>query len=866
MSTKVKKKETPLMKQYHAIKAKYPGALLLFRVGDFYETFGQDAVVASKILGIVLTKRANGSASHIELAGFPHHSLDTYLPKLVRAGQRVAICDQLEDPKKTKTIVKRGVTELVTPGVSYNDNVLDANTSNFLAAVHYSKDKQGVAFLDISTGEFLIEEGSQAYISKLLGLLKPSEVIVSKEKSRIFETEYKDKYLCEYLDDWIFQFDYAHEQLTQHFKTTTLKGFGIDKLELAIVAAGACLSYLEHTHHKENGHIDRISRLAQENFVWIDEYTARNLELIYPTNPEGKSLLAILDQAKTPMGSRTLKKWLILPLKNVKQIQSRLDTVEHFIEAKMEKEAFDKALQGIGDLERLISKVALKRVGPRDVKQLERSLDLVQNIKEQLTSCKPLAFLGKKISDTQKLVLKIANTLSDEPPVAAGKGGTFKAGFNKELDEYTTLSTSGKSFLEDLKNREVERTGISSLKIGFNNVFGYYLEVTNAHKDKVPEEWIRKQTLVNAERYITDELKGYEEKILKAESQIEQLEVGLFETFVQELQEWVSTIMLNAQEIAQIDILSNFARLAQLNHYCKPIVNDSYAMELTDCRHPVIEQNMGVDEEYIPNSIRLDNDQQRMVILTGPNMSGKSAVLRQTALAAVMAQMGCYVAAKDATIGVVDKVFTRVGASDNLSLGESTFMVEMIETASILNNVSNRSLIILDEIGRGTATFDGISLAWSIAEFLCNHPEKPKTLFATHYHELNELEAKNEGIKNFHISIKEYKDKIIFLRKLAEGGTESSFGIHVAKMAGVPTTVLKRAELILDELEKNRSSLSGKDTLQQIPKSTFQMSMFEVDDPAMGKIRQLIESQDINRLSPVEALLMLNEMKKMLEE
>ncbi|MDB4347502.1 DNA mismatch repair protein MutS [Bacteroidia bacterium] len=865
MSTKVKK-ETPLMKQYHAIKVKHPGALLLFRVGDFYETFGQDAIVASKILGIVLTKRANGSASHIELAGFPHHSLDTYLPKLVRAGQRVAICDQLEDPKKTKTIVKRGVTELVTPGVSYNDNVLDANTSNFLAAVHYGKDQQGIAFLDISTGEFLIEEGDEAYISKLLGLLKPAEVIVSKDKSAFFETTYKDKYLCQYLDDWIFQYDYAYEQLTSHFKTSTLKGFGIEKLGLAIIAAGACLTYLEQTHHKNNGHIDRISRLAQENYVWIDEYTARNLELIYPTNPEGKSLLNILDQAKTPMGSRTLKKWLILPLKDVKQIQWRLDTVEHFMQDGFNNEPFDRALQGVGDLERLVSKVALRRVGPRDVKQLERSLNQVAVIQNLLKENKTLAPLADKLADTRSLVEKISSTLSEEPPAAAGKGGTFASGFNETLDEYTSLSTSGKSFLEDLKNREVERTGISSLKISFNNVFGYYLEVTHAHKDKVPEEWIRKQTLVNAERYITDELKGYEDKILKAESQIEKLEIDLFETLVTELQEWVSACMGNAHEIATIDILSNFARLAQLNHYCKPEVDQSFALELTDCRHPVIEQNMGVDEEYIPNSIRLDNEKQRMVILTGPNMSGKSAVLRQTALAAVMAQMGCFVAAKHAKIGVVDKVFTRVGASDNLSLGESTFMVEMIETASILNNVSNRSLIILDEIGRGTATFDGISLAWSIAEFLCNHPEKPKTLFATHYHELNELEAKNEGIKNFHISIKEYKDKIIFLRKLAEGGTESSFGIHVAKMAGVPATVLQRAELILNDLEKNRSSLSGKETLKQVPKSTFQMNMFQVDDPAMGKIRQLLESQDINRLSPVEALLLLNEMKQMLEE
>ncbi len=858
-------KETPLMKQYYSIKAKHPGALLLFRVGDFYETFGEDAIKASKILGIVLTKRANGAASHIELAGFPHHSLDTYLPKLVRAGQRVAICDQLEDPKQTKTIVKRGVTELVTPGVSYNDNVLDASKSNFLASIHYGKDIIGIAFLDISTGEFWLEEGTETQISKLMGLLKPAEVLVSKDKSKLYESQYKDKYLSQYLDEWIYQYDYAYEKLNDHFKTTTLKGFGVENLQHGIIAAGACLEYLIQTHHKESKHINKIARLAQENFMWIDEYTARNLELLQSTAPEGKSLLSILDKTRTPMGSRLLQKWVVMPLKDVKQIQNRLDIVEQFKNDQHLNEELEQILKGIGDLERLISKVALKRVGPREIKTLERALHQTNLVKIALNSHASFTAIANRIADTQHIEHLIANSISDEPPMAAGKGGTFKEGYNAELDELTLLSTKGKDFLNALKEREIERTGISSLKIGFNGVFGYFLEVTNVHKDKVPEEWIRKQTLVNAERYITSELKEYEEKILKAESQIEQIETRLFDDFIIALQEWVQLIMLNAQEIARIDVLSNFARIALLNHYCKPTIDESYILTLNECRHPVIEQNIGIDDEYIPNSVHLDNDKQRMIILTGPNMSGKSAVLRQTALAAVMAQMGCFVAAKDAHIGLVDKVFTRVGASDNLSLGESTFMVEMIETASILNNVSNRSLIILDEIGRGTATFDGISLAWSIAEFLVNHPERPKTLFATHYHELNELQAKNEGIANFHVSIKEFRDKIIFLRKLKEGGTESSFGIHVAKMAGVPHTVLQRAEIILNDLEKNRTSISGKETLKKMPKSAFQMNMFQIDDPAMGKVRQLLEAHDINRLSPVEALLMLSQMKDLLD-
>lgn len=865
MATKVKK-ETPLMKQYYSIKAKHPGALLLFRVGDFYETFGEDAVKAAKILGIVLTKRANGSASHIELAGFPHHSLDTYLPKLVRAGQRVAICDQLEDPKKTKKIVKRGVTELVTPGVSYNDNVLESNESNFLASVHYGAKLHGIAFLDISTGEFLVEQGDDSYINKLLGLLKPREVIISKPQALKFENEFKDKYLSQWLDEWVFQYDYANEQLLQHFGTATLKGFGIEKLEMAIIAAGACLEYLEQTHHKKKGHITKISRLEQDSFMWVDEYTARNLELIQPSNPEGKSLLHILDCTQTPMASRLLHQWLVLPLKDVKKVNARLKVVGQFIDSSIDTESYYQSLKLIGDLERLISKVAVYRVGPRDIKQLQKSLEAMYAMLSILAEDKELSKLGKAFPKVEQLIQLIEKTIADEPPLAAGRGGAFKAGYHKQLDEYTALFTKGKDVLRELKERESAKTGITSLKIGFNNVFGYYLEVTNAHKDKVPEEWIRKQTLVNAERYITPELKNYEEKILKAESQIEVLEIDLFTKFTNDIQVWVNPIMDCARRVAEIDILSNFAQISRLNHYCRPEITDGYELELDECRHPVIEQNMPAEEEYIPNSIRLDNHTQRMIVLTGPNMSGKSAVLRQTALACVMAQMGCYVAADRAKIGLVDKVFTRVGASDNLSLGESTFMVEMIETASILNNVSSRSLIILDEIGRGTATFDGISLAWSIAEFLVNHPEKPKTLFATHYHELNELEAKNEGIKNFHVAIKEYRDKIIFLRKLKEGGTESSFGIHVAKMAGVPDTVLRRAELLLAELEKNRSDLSGKETLKSVPKSTFQMNMFQVDDPAMGKVRQILDSQDVNRISPVEALLLVHEMKKVLEE
>lgn len=866
MSTKVKK-ETPLMKQYYSIKAKYPGALLLFRVGDFYETFGEDAIKAAKILGIVLTKRANGSASHVELAGFPHHSLDSYLPKLVRAGERVAICDQLEDPKKTKKIVKRGVTELVTPGVSYNDHVLDSKKSNYLAAVHYGKEIHGIAFLDISTGSFWVEQGAESLINKLLGLMKPSEVIVSKPQALQFEQKHQDKYLCQWLDEWVFQYEYAHDLLLEQLGATTLKGYGVHQLEMGIIAAGACLAYLEHTHHKKNSHIQNISRIAQDEFMWIDEYTARNLELIQASNPEGQSLLQTLDHTQTPMGSRLLHQWLVIPLKDVKRVQQRLNWVEVFLEEAEDSETWFEHLKAIGDLERLISKVAVHRVGPRDIRQLHRSIEAVGQLVDSLKRHKGLQDLLKDIPPLEELAHLIDVTLSKEPPVSAGKGGTFLEGYHQELDEYTSLFTKGKDYLKELKEKEAELTGIGSLKIGFNNVFGYYLEVTNAHKDKVPDAWIRKQTLVNAERYITPELKTYEEKILKAESQIEVLEIKLFTEFVNQLQSWVQPVMKAARCVSKIDILSNFAHLALIHHYCKPEVDDSYELILEDCRHPVIEQNLPTDEEYIPNSIELNNKEQRMIVLTGPNMSGKSAVLRQTALACIMAQMGCYVPAKKAKIGLVDKVFTRVGASDNLSLGESTFMVEMIETASILNNVSNRSLIILDEIGRGTATFDGISLAWSIAEFLVNHPEKPKTLFATHYHELNELESKNEGIKNFQIAIKEYKDRIIFLRKLKEGGTESSFGIHVAKMAGVPETVLKRAEILLAELKKNRSDLSGKETLKNIPQSqsAFQMNMFQVDDPAMGKVRQILESQDINRISPVEALLLLHEMKKELK-
>jgi len=857
--------ETPLMKQYYGIKSKYPGALLLFRVGDFYETFGEDAITASKILGIVLTKRANGAASHIELAGFPYHSLDNYLPKLVRAGQRVAICDQLEDPKQTKTIVKRGVTELVTPGVSYNDNVLDASKSNFLAAVYYDKEAVGISFLDISTGEFFIEQGDEAQINKLLHILRPAEVLLSKSSQKQFESAFKDKFLTHYLDEWVFQYDYAFEILVNQFKTSTLKGFSIDNLPIGIIAAGACLEYLAQTHHKELLHIHKISRLSQENFMWIDEYTARNLELIYPNNPDGKSLLQILDKTLTPMGGRTLQKWLMMPLKEIKAINERLDTVTHFIELPQLLQSLALSLKHIGDLERLIAKVALKRSGPRELKFLERSLIKVIEIKNSLASEKVFLPLAEQLLDCENLIEIISSSIAEEAPLAAGKGGTFKKGFNEDLDELTMLAMNGKDYLSQLKQREIERTGISSLKISYNAVFGFYLEVTNAHKEKVPEDWIRKQTLVNAERYITPELKTYEEKILKAESQIEQLEINLFNDLIEKIQIYVNTVQQNAQTIAKIDVLNNFAVISRLNNYAKPLVDDSFLLDLEDCRHPVIEQNMAANEEYIPNSILLNDDDKRMIILTGPNMSGKSAVLRQTALACIMAQMGCFVAAKSAHIGLVDKVFTRVGASDNLSVGESTFMVEMIETASILNNFSQRSLIILDEIGRGTATFDGISLAWSIAEFLANHVNKPKTLFATHYHELNELMNKNEGIANYHVAIKEYKDKIIFLRKLKEGGTESSFGIHVAKMAGVPSEVLQRAEIILNELEKNRTSLSGKKTLKHIPKSSFQMNMFQVSDPAMGSIRNLLETNDINRLSPVEALLLLAQMKSMID-
>jgi DNA mismatch repair protein MutS len=867
LATKIKDKETPLMKQYNSIKAKHPGALLLFRVGDFYETFGEDAVVASKILGIVLTKRANGSASHIELAGFPHHSLDSYLPKLVRAGQRVAICDQLEDPKKTKKIVKRGVTELVTPGVSSNDHVLDTKKSNYLCAIYFEDNYCGCSFLDISTGEFLAAQGSFDYIDKLISGFKPSEIILSKNQKNYFDEKFGAGHYCHALDDFVFNEEYSRENLNRQFKTGTLKGFGIDDQNLAIVAAGACLQYLDQTHHHNTGHISSISRIEEDKYVWLDSFTIRNLELIHPLFAGGKSLLDIIDKTITPMGSRLIRKWMVLPLKSSEEVNRRLDVVEFFHKnKKLRKLLFDQ-LSEVGDLERLISKVSLQRINPREILQLLRSLKAVEAIKADLEKCDQPEVKGicQKLDPCASAIERIENEISPETPVLPNKGGVFSEGINEELDQLREIAFSGKDYLLNLKSRESERTGIPSLKIAYNNVFGYYLEVTNAHKDKVPPEWIRKQTLVNAERYITEELKEYEEKIMGAEEKIEALEMEMYRNFVLWLMDYLTPVLQNSVEIAKLDCLSSFAELAVQNKYYRPDVDESYELNLKQARHPVIEQQLPPGESYIPNDIYLNNEEQRLVILTGPNMSGKSAVLRQTAMAALMAQMGSFVACKEAKIGVVDKIYTRVGASDNISLGESTFMVEMIETASILNNISDRSLVLLDEIGRGTSTFDGVSLAWAIAEFLHNIDEKPKTLFATHYHELNELEDKFEGVKNYHVSILEENGEIVFRRKLKRGGSERSFGIHVARLAGVPQSVIVRSSELLRKLEKNRDNLSGNEVLKN-DTGNIQLSMFQLEDPQMKEVTKILKKIDINSISPIDSLMKLNEIKNLLKD
>lgn len=861
-------KETPLMKQYNVIKTKYPGALLLFRVGDFYETFGEDAVTASKVLDIVLTKRANGAASHIELAGFPHHALDTYLPKLVRAGNRVAICDQLEDPKSVKGIVKRGVTELVTPGLSFNDNVLDKRHNNFLASVHFNGEKVGVSFLDVSTGEFMTAQGSRQYIAKLFQGFAPSEVIYSKGDKEAFRGLFQDDYNTFTLDEWIYNIDFGYEKLINHFKTSSLKGFGIENLQEAIIASGAVLHYLEETEHKDIKHIAAVSRIDEEKYVWLDKFTIRNLELIYPQQDGGVPLIDILDKTVTPMGSRLLKKWVVLPLKETAVITERHEIVDTFHSNSELLEEVQTNLKQIGDVERLISKVAVGRINPREVIHLKKALKNTLPIKEALANsgASHLVKLADQINPCEFLLEKIEKELKEDVPIVSNQGNLMKDGLDEELDELRKIAFSGKDYLVQIQQREIERTGIPSLKIAYNKVFGYYLEVSNAHKDKVPQEWIRKQTLVNAERYITEELKVYEEKILGAEDKLVVIEQRLFNELVIAATDFVEPIQKNAKVLAMIDCLSSFAIIAKENKYTKPEVNDTTEIDIKAGRHPVIEKQLPLGESYVPNDVLINNDQQQILIITGPNMAGKSALLRQTALIVLLAQMGSYVPAKSATIGIVDKVFTRVGASDNLSKGESTFMVEMTETASILNNLSDRSLVLMDEIGRGTSTYDGVSIAWSIVEHLHNHPDyRVKTLFATHYHELNQLAEDFPRIRNFNVSVKEVGDKIIFMRKLKEGGSEHSFGIHVAQLAGMPNKVVIRANEIMHFLEKDKHKNDTRKKMEEVPKATYQMSLFEAD-PRYKQVQEMLDALDINTISPVEALLKLNEIKKTLDK
>ncbi|RZN84825.1 MAG: DNA mismatch repair protein MutS [Winogradskyella sp.] len=864
MAKKVKK-ETPLMKQYNAIKVKYPDALLLFRVGDFYETFGSDAVKASKILDIILTKRGAGSESETELAGFPHHSLNTYLPKLVRAGERVAICDQLEDPKQTKKIVKRGVTELVTPGVALNDDILHSKSNNFLCAVHFDKKYIGVSFLDISTGEFLTSQGNAEYIDKLLQNFNPSEVLISKASRKEFTETFGSNFHTFYLEGWVFQADYAHETLTKHFNTKTLKGFGIEDLYEGIIASGVVLHYLSETRHNRLEHIATISRIATDDYVWMDKFTIRNLELYHSTNANAVTLINVIDKTISAMGGRTLKRWLALPLKHADKIKQRHEVVQFLLDNEGVLQKVQAQIKHIGDIERLISKIATTKVSPREVIQLKNSLEAIVPIKSVAETCKneALKVLGESLNNCDLLREKIKQTLNEEAPVNVLKGNTIAEGFSQELDELRGLSKSGKDYLDNMLKRESERTGITSLKIASNNVFGYYIEVRNSHKDKVPEEWIRKQTLVNAERYITEELKEYEAKILGAEERILAIEQQLFSELVQWMHQFIIQVQQNAQLIGQLDCLCGFASLAKANKYNYPQIDDSFDLEIKDGRHPVIEKQLPLDEPYIANDVYLDRESQQIIMITGPNMSGKSAILRQTALIVLLAQIGSFVPAREARIGLVDKIFTRVGASDNISMGESTFMVEMNETASILNNISDRSLVLLDEIGRGTSTYDGISIAWAISEYLHEHPARPKTLFATHYHELNEMTETFARIKNFNVAVKELKDNVLFVRKLVEGGSEHSFGIHVAKMAGMPQQVIRRANKILSKLEKSHSSEELTDKVKTL-KDDLQLSFFNLDDPLLEEIKDEILHTDIDTLTPVEALMKLNEIKRML--
>ena len=860
------KKITPLMKQYNAIKVKYPDAMLLFRVGDFYETFGEDAKKAAGVLGIILTKRGAGSDSETALAGFPHHSLNTYLPKLVKAGMRVAICDQLENPKMTKTIVKRGVTELITPGVSLNDEVLQSKSNNFLAAVHFGKRLLGVSFLDVSTGEYLLAQGNEEYIDKLLQNFNPSEVLVQKQFKKKFKELFEDRFYTFFLDDWVFQKEYSVDSLHNHFGVNSLRGFGVQEIPEGIIAAGAVLYYLSETQHNNLKHIQNISRIAEDKYIWMDRFTVRNLELYHASSHNAVTLLDVIDKTISPMGGRLLKRWLALPLKDVKKIQHRHELVKHFIENDSFSETIKFQLQQISDIERLVSKVATGKISPRELVLLKNSLKAILPVKKEALTSKNSSVnkLGNEILDCAEVILKIDAALFDEAPVNINKGNAIANGVSEELDELRAISTSGKEYLDNMLARESEKTAIPSLKIAFNNVFGYYIEVRNTHRDKVPEEWIRKQTLVNAERYITEELKEYETKILGAEEKIQELERQLFLRLIQEIIEFIEPIQQNAKIIAQIDCLLSFAVLAISNNYIRPIVDQSTEIEIKNGRHPVIEKQLPIGEEYIANDVVLNRSQQQIIMITGPNMSGKSAILRQTALIVLLAQMGSYVPAQNARIGVVDKIFTRVGASDNISMGESTFMVEMNETASILNNISDRSLVLLDEIGRGTSTYDGISIAWAIAEYLHEHPSKAKTLFATHYHELNEMTLTFERIKNFNVSVKELKDTIVFLRKLVSGGSNHSFGIHVAKLAGMPNQVIHRASKILKQLEKNQTSEEVKETLKEVHQDEMQLSFFQLDDPLLEDLREEILTTNLDTLTPIEALMKLNEIKRML--
>lgn len=860
--------ETPLMQQHNAIKSKYPDAVLLFRVGDFYETFGQDAIVASAVLGITLTKRNNGAASSSELAGFPHHALETYLHKLVKAGYRVAVCDQLEDPKTAKGIVKRGVTELVTPGTATNDKLLDNNTNNFLAAIYLQDEMHGIAFLDISTGEFFCTEGNTEYIDKLLQSFRPSEVIYQKHKQSYFQEQFGARYYTYRLDEWIFSEQYAQETLMQHFQTVSLKGFGITDIPKAIVAAGAIIHYLKDTEHQQLAHITSIQRITRDDFLWMDRFTIQNLELLDSNRDQSHSLLKVMDSTVSPMGARLLKRWILFPLQDIQQINERLDATEYLIKEPDLKAFLVQQIRQIGDIERIVARIPMKKVSPREVQQLAKGLLGVQEIKQKLSLAQDrwMQRTAEQLNPCVSIREKIERTLVEQAPALANKGNLIAAGIDAELDEFRQLASHGKEYLLQIQQREIENTGIPSLKISFNNVFGYYLEVTNTHKHKVPETWIRKQTLANAERYITPELKEYEQKIMGAEEKILAIETRIYESLLLDLMEYVQAIQLNANLVARLDCIACFAGNALKYHYRRPVVHDGYKLHIEDGRHPVIESHLPVGESYVANSVSLDKDEQQIIIITGPNMSGKSALLRQTVLITLMAHAGSFVPATSASIPLTDKIFTRVGASDNLSGGESTFMVEMNETASIMNNLSARSLIVLDEIGRGTSTFDGISIAWSIAEYLHQHTQQPLTLFATHYHELNELENKFDRICNYHVTHKEVGNKIIFLRKLARGGSTHSFGVHVARMAGMPVSLVERANEILAQLEEKNLSEKVTKQLKKIPTQNFQLNIFDGLAEDLKRIKEILEHVEINSLTPVEALMKLNELKGIVKQ